>query len=130
MEEYANIFINKNTIQKNLGQGILLVESSSATIEQNEISENLKANIALGGNNSVNTFIVENKIFGGRCEGIFLIDCENAWIKRNKIYENNDGIIAITSIPDISHNEIYKNKSNGIMLIKDARPYIHHNTVY
>jgi len=32
-----------------LGQGILLVETSSAVIEKNIISENLKANIAFGG---------------------------------------------------------------------------------
>ena len=52
-------------------------------IEKNKISENLKANIALGGINSSNTFIVENEITLGRCEGIFLIDSDEAWIFRN-----------------------------------------------
>jgi F-box protein 11 len=55
-------------------KGILIVESSSAIIERNNIHENIKANIAFGGNRSVNTFIIENRIFGGRCEGIFMIE--------------------------------------------------------
>ena len=41
---------------------MLLVETASAVIEKNEISDNIKANIALGGTNSINTLIVENKI--------------------------------------------------------------------
>jgi F-box protein 11 len=65
-----------------------LVETSSAVIERNEITDNIKANIALGGANSVDTFIVENKILGGRCEGIFLIECGKCWIFRNVIAEN------------------------------------------
>ena len=65
-----------------------MVETSSGIIEKNEISDNIKANIALGGTNSVNTFIVENKITGGRCEGIFVIECGECWIIRNTIAEN------------------------------------------
>lgn len=75
------------------------MESASAVVEKNDIYENLKANIAFGGGNSVNTLIVENNIHSGRCEGIFVIDGENSWIFRNHIYENNDGIITVTSIP-------------------------------
>ena len=69
--------------------------------------------MAFGGNNSVNTVVLENKIYGGRCEGIFVIEGGEGWIIRNQIYENNDGIVAITSIPEILNNNIYKNKSNG-----------------
>jgi len=43
--------------------------------------------------------------------------------------ENNDGIVAITSIPLISKNTIEKNKSNGIMILKDARPKIIKNNI-
>ena len=126
---------------------MLLVETSCAIIEQNNINENIKANIAFGGNNSVNTFIVENNIYSGRCEGIFVIEGGEGWIIRNNIYENNDGIVSITSIPEISRNKIYKNKSNGnnkkkinykfilinkkgIMILKDSRPTIKNNEIY
>lgn len=51
------------------------------------------------------------------------------WIIRNRIIENNDGIVAITSIPFINKNKIEKNKSNGIMLIKDSRPKITNNLI-
>jgi len=105
------------------------VETSSAVIEKNDISDNIKANIALGGTNSVNTIIVENQISRGRCEGIFIIEGGNAWIMRNNIIENNDGIVCISSVPDITKNKISKNKSNGIMLLKNSKPVIKDNLI-
>ncbi|EGR30705.1 hypothetical protein IMG5_125070, partial [Ichthyophthirius multifiliis] len=129
-DENAEIAIYKNNISKNLGQGVLLVETSSAIVEKNEIYDNLKANIALGGSNSVDTLIVDNIIHSGRCEGIFIIDGGKTWIIRNKIYENNDGIISVTSIPVIQNNQIYNNKSHGVMFIKDSRPDFSNNQVY
>lgn len=50
----------------------MLVETSSAIVERNEISENIKANVALGGASSISTVIVENQILRGRCEGIYI----------------------------------------------------------
>ena len=91
----------------------MLVETSHASIENNEISENIKANIALGGSNSIDTFITNNYISGGRCEGIFVIDGGKTFIFGNKIFENNDGIILVTSIPIITNNYIIHNKRNG-----------------
>jgi len=40
------------------------MDNSSGIIEKNDISENIKAGIALGGVNSENTLIVENEIHG------------------------------------------------------------------
>ncbi len=53
----------------------------------------MKANIALGGKNSINTFIVENNIQGGNLEGILLVNSEKCLILRNKIIENHNGIV-------------------------------------
>jgi len=77
-EDGAHLAIRKNQIKKNFGQGVLLVESSSAVVEGNELAENLKANIALGGSNSINTLIVENKVMRGGQEGIFMMQAEGA----------------------------------------------------
>ena len=41
----------------------------------------------------------------------------------------NDGIVCITSIPEILNNKIIKNKSNGIMILKDSRPRIIANLI-
>lgn len=80
------------------------METCSAHIEGNHISDNILANIALGGTNSVNTVIVNNKISGSMNEGIFCIQAENAFIIRNHLYQNNDGIVSIASVPLIQHN--------------------------
>lgn len=74
-----------NTISKNLGQGILLVETSSGHIEKNRVTHNIKANIAFGGCKSVETVIIDNDICFGRCEGIYIIDAGQGWIFRNRI---------------------------------------------
>jgi len=66
--------IIQNEITRNLQQGILIQEKAQAHIENNEISDNMKSNIAYGGECSVNTTIIKNRICRGRCEGIFLID--------------------------------------------------------
>jgi parallel beta-helix repeat protein len=52
---YAKIFRNK--ISNNLHQGILVVENSNAFIEGNHIFQNIKANIACGGDDAQNTVI-------------------------------------------------------------------------
>ena len=89
------------------------METSSAIVENNRISDNLKANIALGGLGSQNTLICNNTITEGRCEGIFMLDACECMIVRNTITLNNEGIVAITSIPHLQNNKIFRNKNNG-----------------
>jgi len=65
-----------NVITQNYGQGILLEESCSAKIYSNHIIDNLKANIALGGDASCGTDIKFNQIERGKKEGIFVVEGE------------------------------------------------------
>jgi len=74
-----------------------MVESTRAKIEQNVISNNILANIALGGVSSGDTYIVKNTISGGKSEGIYIIQGENCLITRNQIFKNFDGIVSSNS---------------------------------
>lgn len=125
----ATVTILDNEISKNIFQGILVQENSSAHIERNTISSNIKANIALGGEESCNTSIINNKIFNGRCEGIFLIDCGKCLITRNTLKGNYYGILAITSIPIVQHNEFVQNKNHAIMMLKKSRIMLDSNKI-
>ena len=129
IEKSASVFLVDNDIYKNIFQGVLVVESSAAHIERNRIHENIKANIALGGEYSCNTSIINNKIYKGRCEGIFMIDCGRCIISRNTIKNNYDGILMIMSIPMIIDNEIESNKNHGVICIKDSRPVVKDNQI-
>jgi F-box protein 11 len=91
--------------------------------------ENIKANIAFGGKSSNNTTIIDNKILSGRCEGIYLIAGGFCYISRNVIQDNNEGIVSITSLPEIRENIVQKNKSNGIMIMKDTQCKLVNNTI-
>lgn len=57
--EGAHLSIWENIIKSNFCQGILLVEGTSAHIEQNQINMNYKANIAFGGDRSEDTVIIK-----------------------------------------------------------------------
>lgn len=125
----ATVTILDNTISKNIFQGILIQEHSSAHVERNEISSNIKANIAYGGEESCNTNIINNKILSGRCEGIFMLDCGRSLVTRNEIRGNYYGILAITSIPIIQHNDLVRNKKHAIMLLKKCKAQLRFNRI-
>lgn len=129
IDDRASPHIVLNTIFKNIFQGILIVDGASAHIERNEISENIKANIAFGGGESANTVIANNRITKGRCEGIFMIEAGSCYIRHNKIEENYDGIIMITSCPEVNDNFIRANKNSGMIMMKDSRPKLYNNVL-
>lgn len=129
VDNEANIVIMKNYVFKNIHQGILVYERSSAHMELNHIHENIKANVAFGGEGSCNNVLTNNTIFGGRCEGVFVIEGGYSLIHNNDIYENYDGIICCTATPQIENCTITRNKRNGIMVLKDGRPTIINCTI-
>lgn len=67
-------FPNSNVIRYNYNQGILIVEGSYAEIIGNKIDANIKANIAVGGENSCKTKIKFNLIENSKSEGIFVVE--------------------------------------------------------
>lgn len=125
---YARIISNK--ISNNHNQGILVVENSNAFIENNYIYQNYKANIALGGSQSENTTVLRNKIFNSASEGIFVIVAGRCSILMNEIYGNYDGIIAIESVPEIAFNSVYRNRNNGIILLRGTETDFRNNQIY
>lgn len=125
---FARIINNK--ISNNLNQGILIVEKSNAFVESNYIFQNIKANIAFGGDQAEDSVILNNKIFNSASEGIFIILSGRCAISKNEIYGNYDGIIAIESLPEISFNNIYKNRNNGVVFLRGAVPDMRNNVVY
>lgn len=121
-QDMASVKIVNNLIFSNYGQGCLLVDSSTAYIEKNEIFENYKANIAFGGVNSGDTVILNNLIYRSRSEGIFAIEGGFSWIKHNDIYDNIDGIIMFDSCIHIANNEIHENQRSGIICTGSSFP--------
>ena len=151
--EGAHLSILDNIIKGNFCQGILLVEGTSAHIEQNDIHFNFKANIAFGGEQSSDTVILKNKIYSSRSEGIFILETGFALIYKNEIYENNDGImmydshchineniirdnlrtgivVSGASFPKIENNEIYSNTTTGAMIRDNSECYMDKNKIY
>ena len=130
VEEGARARITMNKISNNLHQGILVVEKSSAFIEGNYIYQNIKANIAFGGDSSENTIISKNKIFNSASEGIFIMMAGKCIIMSNEIYGNYDGISIIESVPELSFNNIFRNRNNGMLVMRGSMLNMRENNVY
>jgi parallel beta-helix repeat protein len=130
VEKEAHAKISQNRIFNNANQGILLVENSYAFIEENAIFHNIKANIALGGSLSENTVIIGNKIYNSSSEGIFVMLAGPCMIYNNQIYSNYDGIVVLEGVPEISFNQVYKNKNNGIHVLRGSMITMRSNKVF
>lgn len=130
VSDKASPTIKENKIFENMNQGILVVSESSALIDSNEIYKNIKANIAFGGYHAEKTRICGNKIWGSRNEGIFLIKGVGGVITRNEIYDNNDGIISVSSKPEISYNNIYNNIRTGVLVSDKSTIKLIGNTIH
>lgn len=129
VQSEANPLILSNQIKENNTQGILFVENSWGKVIDNDIFYNSKANIALGGQDSMNTYISNNRIKNGYSEGIFIIKSGRVIVRCNEIEDNNDGIILVDSYADIHVNSIINNKKHGIFMLQNSRPSVKDNMI-
>ena len=106
----------RNVIKKNYNQGILIVEGCSAIITGNNVSQNLKANIAYGGQGSQYTRVERNEINGSVAEGIFIVEGHSdTLVRENEVNENKDGIVLYNSEGSIKENMVQYNQRSGIL---------------
>ena len=110
-------FPNANVISHNYNQGILIVEGSSAEIIANKIEHNIKANIALGGQETGKTRVMYNYILSSKSgEGIFVVEGEkDLLIEDNQIEHNQDGIVIVNSDGKIKNNKLKQNTRSGVL---------------
>ena len=106
------------------------MEESIATIQDNILYNNLKANIAFGGKNSGKTIIKKNDISHGKSEGIFIVEGEDeVQVSENKIHENADGVVLFNSKGKITNNEIFGNQRSGVMTAGTTNTTIERNKI-
>lgn len=123
----ASPVIRSNNITRNGTQGILLVESSWGTIINNDISESVKANVALGGIESTNSYISSNRIHSGSSEGIFIVKSGRVIVRNNKVWANKHGVILADSFAELHTNEIFANARHGVFLLLNSQPVLKNN---
>jgi parallel beta-helix repeat protein len=129
----VNTTIHLNTIESNSGNGVYLFQSDNSTIKYNTITDN-EGNGIFSYNSSDNTIRHNPSIKFNKLNGVFLNDrCKNNAIKYNNISENKQNGIYLNKQCnyniDISHNDIYNNKDNGIKIINSSNNQLTSNTV-
>ena len=91
---------------------------------------NLKANIAYGGQWSQNTKIIDNTVTESVAEGIFVVEGhENTVIIGNKVEKNKDGIVLYNSQGSCKENIIKLNQRSGILIGGETEADISSNTL-
>ena len=95
----------------------MIVEGSSAKVISNKIENNIKANIALGGEKTGDTRIMYNYIFSSKSgEGIFVVEGEkDLLIEENQIESNQDGVVLVNSNGKVKNNKIMRNTRSGVL---------------
>lgn len=95
----------------------MIVEGSSAEIIANKIEHNIKANIALGGQDTGKTRVMYNYILSSKSgEGIFVVEGEkDLLIEDNQIEHNQDGIVIVNSDGKIKNNKLKQNTRSGLL---------------
>ena len=93
------------------------MEGSSAEIIANKIEHNIKANIALGGQDTGKTRVMYNYILSSKSgEGIFVVEGEkDLLIEDNQIEHNQDGIVIVNSDGKIKNNKLKQNTRSGLL---------------
>lgn len=129
VQSEASPLILSNKILGNKTQGILFVENSWGKIIDNDISENTKANLALGGQDSMNSYISNNRITNGLAEGLFIIKSGRVIVRHNDVSSNNDGMILVDSYAEVNNNTVTNNEKHGIFLLQNSRPTIKQNLI-
>ena len=129
VSDKADVKIVNNFIYYNTSQGVLLQESTTSKVHLNNIFKNIKANIALGGENSGEHLIISNVIHGSCSEGIYMVRTGSAIICKNEIFNNYDGMVIEESCPEIKNNKIRNNSCNGILICKGSCPLVQNNQI-
>lgn len=107
-----------------------MAESTCGHIEANLVTQNFKANIALGGPKASDCVVINNQIRSSRSEGIFLIEVGFCWIVRNKIEDNADGIVMFDATPNIVDNQITNSMRAGIICSGSSFPKMEKNQIF
>lgn len=119
-----------NLIHQNYSQGILIEEGCAADIIANHLVKNLKANIALGGQNSGDSKVNFNQIEKSKQEGIFVVEGEpDLQIIGNIIFSNFDGIVLLHSSCDVESNHIKQNDRCGMYLLSETKAKLIDNKI-
>ncbi|MFW9915017.1 MAG: nitrous oxide reductase family maturation protein NosD [Candidatus Thorarchaeota archaeon] len=143
LQNVINGAIDNNTIRHG-SDGIFLASSAWANITYNQVYENLENGIVL--QNSNWTYIGYNTVYengnatiswfllaaGGSGHGIYLDPSIHNTITHNTIYSNDaEGILLyLSKRVTISYNEIYENAMNGIFLQHSNNNTLLDNTIY
>ena len=119
-----------NLIHQNYSQGILIEEGCAADILANHLVKNLKANIALGGQNSGDSKVNFNQIEKSKQEGIFVVEGEpDLKIIGNIILGNFDGIVLLHSSCEVEANHIKQNQRCGMYLLSETKAKLIDNKI-
>ena len=123
-------YVLHNAVQHAKGVGVLVCDHAKATVEDNDISRNRRAGIAiLSGGDPV---VRHNKIHNGLDSGVLVSEKGKGRIERNEIFSNMRAGVAILKegTPVVTQNRIYDGRDSGVLVCENGRGSVVDNEIY
>ena len=128
VETYACVM--HNTVCGAKGVGVLVCDHARGFIEDNDISRNRRAGVAIL--SGADPIVRANKIHEGFDSGVLVSEKGGGRIEDNDIFANTRAGVAILKegAPIVSQNRIYNGRDSGVLVCEHGRGSVVDNQIY
>ena len=123
-------YVLHNEINKGKGVGVLVCDNAKGVIEDNSISANGRAGIAIlsGGD----PLVCMNKIYDGMDSGVLISERGRGRVEDNDIFQNRRAGVAILKegAPLVKHNRIHDGRDSGVLVCENGQGSVVDNEIF
>ena len=123
-------YILHNVVHRGKGVGVLVCDNAKGVIEDNVISSNGRAGIAIlsGGD----PLVCSNKIFDGMDSGVLISERGRGRVEENDIFGNRRAGVAILKegAPLVKRNRIHDGRDSGVLVCENGKGSVVDNDIF
>ena len=123
-------YVLHNSVRHAKGVGVLVCDHAKGVVEDNDISSNKRAGIAIlsGGDPIVRS----NKIHNGFDSGVLISEKGKGRIENNDIFSNMRAGVAILKegTPVVTQNRIFDGRDSGVLVCENGRGSVIENEIF
>jgi len=123
-------YVMHNIITRGKGVGVLVCDYGKGVVEDNDISFNGRAGIAIL--NGADPHVSSNKIHEGMDSGVLVSERGRGRIEDNDIFGNRRAGVAILKegAPLVKHNRIHDGRDSGVLVCENGQGYVCDNDIF
>jgi len=123
-------YVLHNAVANGKGVGVLVCDNGRGVIEDNDISFNGRAGVAIlsGGD----PLVCQNKIHEGMDSGVLVSEKGRGRVEDNDIFQNRRAGVAILKegAPLVKHNRIHDGRDSGVLVCENGQGSVVDNEIF